>query len=185
MQHLSRLPSVVQVCFLHPSLKGGGTISHPAAPYRQNAHTISCRPSACKPVGESEKAHKCPKEQELNESGCSTTGTCPTGVLPARVDSHRACMCNRRLIFLSSHQLEICGGGVRVFVLTGNFFSDGRMVGPQMQPPSAAPVGRQRSQVTSTGAGAFSMRLVRCAPDNCRRGWPWVWEAGPVIGRPG
>lgn len=36
----------------------------------------------------------------------------------ARVDSHRACATGG-LSFLSSHQLEMCGGGV--FVLTGNF----------------------------------------------------------------
>lgn len=38
----------------------------------------------------------------------------------ARVDSHRACATDG-LSFLSSHQLEICGGGGGVFVLTGNF----------------------------------------------------------------
>lgn len=69
----------------------------------------------------SRKKHKCPKEEELNESGCSTTGTCPTGAPPARIDSHRVCMCNRWLVFLPSHQLEIGVAAVLFVLLTGNF----------------------------------------------------------------
>lgn len=41
------------------------------------------------------------------------------GCAAARVDSHRACATDG-LSILSSHQLEMCGGG-GVFVLTGNF----------------------------------------------------------------
>lgn len=138
--------SVVQLCF-PPSLKGvvAQFPSCRALSTKCPHHQLQGL-DMCVSTQASRKKHKCPKEEELNESGCSTTGTCPTGAPPARVDEHRVCMCNRWLVVLSSHELEMGWRWCCVRPAHWQLFSEGRMMGPQTQLPSsaaAAPVGRQ------------------------------------------
>lgn len=76
VQHLSRPPSI-------DGPLGRVTPFDPAVPYRQiPMHTVSrkhVRNSESERV--SRKKAQVPREEELSQSGCSTTGTCPTGVL--------------------------------------------------------------------------------------------------------
>lgn len=138
-----------------------------------------------------------PGKEELNGSGCCTTGTCPTGVLLRASTGPCACATGG-LSLLSSHQLDKkaqkAGGGV--FVLTGTFLGRPHGGPPNVATPARRPWPPAISSDLARRPGVFLLRLVRRAPDHCRRGWPtgvgsracdwaaWVEgmrKAGPLV----
>lgn len=174
--------SVPSVGVFPASLKGGGTISS-CSGLQTNVHTISCGPVG-EPVGESEKA-QVPQEggaeQKRMQHDRHLSNGCTAAAAAARVDSHRACATGG---LSSCHPISLKWVAVVCSCSLATFL--GR---PHDGPPNAATQRGARGPpaISSdlTRRRASSLRLVRCAPDNCRRGWLSVCEATLVIGRPG